>query len=137
MNNLWFLAQSEGVSTVAAERVQDSEETAITVAEPNGSPAGQVGRKPPPSQLNWIFLAVLFVALYFMLFRGPRRKQQQQRQMVQSLQKNDKVQTIGGLIGTIIDVKDDELTLKIDESNNTKIKILPSAVSRKLAEDTK
>ena len=137
MNNLWFLAQSEGVSTVAAERVQDYEETAVTVAEPNGSPAGQGGSRPPASPLNWMFLAVLFVALYFMLFRGPRRKQQQQRLMVQSLQKNDKVQTIGGLIGTIIDVKDDELTLKIDESNNTKIKILPSAVSRKLAEDDK
>jgi len=137
MNYLWFLAQAEGVSTVTAEPVQDAEETAVTVAEPNGLPAGQVVQKRPPSQLNWIFLAVLFVALYFMLFRGPRRKQQQQRQMVQSLQKNDKVQTIGGLIGTIIDVKDDELTLKIDESNNTKIKILPSAVSRKLAEDKK
>jgi len=55
--------------------------------------------------------------------------------MVQSLQKNDKVQTIGGIIGTIVDIKDNEITLKVDESNNTKIKILRSAISRNLSKD--
>ena len=49
--------------------------------------------------------------------------------MVKSLQKNDKIQTIGGVIGTVLDVRDDEITVKIDESNNTKIKITPGAVS--------
>jgi len=55
--------------------------------------------------------------------------------MVQSLEKNDKVRTIGGIIGTIVDVKDDEITLKIDESNNTKIKVAPSAIGRNLSKD--
>jgi len=55
--------------------------------------------------------------------------------MVQSLQKNDKVRTIGGIIGTIVDVRDDEITLKIDESNNTKIKIATSAVGKNLSKD--
>ena len=52
--------------------------------------------------------------------------------MVQSLRRNDKVRTIGGIIGTVIDVKDDEITLKVDESNNTKIRVTPGAISKTL-----
>lgn len=73
--------------------------------------------------------------MYFILFRGPRKKQQQQKQMMQALAKSDKIQTIGGIIGTVVDIKDDEITLKIDESNNTKMKILRSAISRNLSKD--
>ena len=57
--------------------------------------------------------------------------------MVQSLRKNDRVRTIGGIIGTVVDVKDDEVTLKIDESNNTKIKILSSAIGKNMSKEEK
>jgi preprotein translocase subunit YajC len=73
--------------------------------------------------------------MYFLLFRGPRKKQQQHKQMVQSLQKNDRVRTIGGIIGTVVDIKDDEITLKVDESNNTKIKVASSAIGKNLLKD--
>jgi preprotein translocase subunit YajC len=68
--------------------------------------------------------------MYFMMFRGPKKRQQQQQQMVKSLKKNDRVQTVGGILGTVLDVNDNEITIKIDESNNTKIKVLPSAINR-------
>ncbi len=55
--------------------------------------------------------------------------------MVQSLQKNDKIRTIGGIIGTVVDIKDDEITLKVDESNNIKIKIASSAIGKNLSKD--
>ncbi len=79
----------------------------------------------------------MMVLMYLMLFRGPQKQKQQHKQMVQSLQKNDKVQTIGGVIGTIVDIKDDEITLKIDESNNTKVKIVPSAIGKNLTKEKK
>jgi preprotein translocase subunit YajC len=78
---------------------------------------------------------MMFVLMYLILFRGPRKKQQQHKQMVQSLAKNDRIQTIGGIIGTVVDIKEDEITLKIDESNNTKIKILRSAIGRNMSKD--
>jgi len=57
--------------------------------------------------------------------------------MVASLKKNDRVRTIGGILGTIIDVRDDEIVLKIDEANNTKIRIIPSAVAQVLTDEKK
>ena len=55
--------------------------------------------------------------------------------MVQSLQKNDRVRTIGGIFGTVIDVRDDVITLKVDESNNTKIKVTTGAISSVLLDE--
>jgi len=66
---------------------------------------------------------------------GQKKREQQHKKMIQSLEKNDKVRTIGGIIGTVVDIKEDEITLKIDESNNTKIKILRSAIGRNMSKD--
>jgi preprotein translocase subunit YajC len=55
--------------------------------------------------------------------------------MVQALEKNDKVRTIGGIIGTVVDVKGDEVILKVDESNNTKIRVVSSAIGKNLSKD--
>lgn len=55
--------------------------------------------------------------------------------MVASLQRNDRVRTIGGILGTVVDVRDDEIVLKVDESNNTKIRISPNAIGARVSED--
>jgi len=137
MNNLWILAQTEGgeaPSGITSESVTSDEQTTTTTQSDsnNTSPV----KKPNPfggSQL--ILFALMFVLMYMILFRGPRKKQQQHKQMIQSLSKNDRIQTIGGIIGTVVDVRDDEITLKIDESNNTKIKIVRSAIGRNMSKD--
>jgi preprotein translocase subunit YajC len=85
--------------------------------------------------MQFLPFILLFLVMYMFLFRGPRKKQQQHKQMVQSLAKNDRIQTIGGIIGTVVDIKEDEITLKIDESNNTKIKILRSAIGKNMSKD--
>ena len=137
MNNIWILAQTDGSdasSGISSEPISSDEQTTtIAQSDPN-VPAGTQKRNPfGGTQL--IFLALMFVLMYMILFRGPRKKQQQHKQMVQSLAKNDRIQTIGGIIGTVVDIKEDEITLKIDESNNTKIKILRSAIGRNMSKD--
>ncbi|TFG49116.1 MAG: preprotein translocase subunit YajC [Candidatus Brocadiia bacterium] len=70
---------------------------------------------------------------YFILFRGPQKKQQQIKKMVQALQKNDRILTVGGIYGTIVEIKDNEITIKIDESNNTKMRISRNAIADNLS----
>jgi len=138
MNNIWILAQADIASeptTITAEPVNKQTEpvTVVPGSQPPPAPA------PPKKGFeygNLIFLALMFVVMYLLLFRGPRKKQQQHLRMVKSLQKNDKVQTIGGVIGIVVDVRDDEVTLKVDENNNTKIKVIPSAIGRNLTKET-
>jgi len=138
MNNIWILAQVDNQpepKTITAEPVNKQTEPVTVIP----------GAQPPPTQPppkkgfeygNLIFLALMFVVMYLLLFRGPRKKQQEHQRMVKALQKNDRVQTIGGIIGVVVDVKDDEITLKVDENNNTKIKVVPSAIGRNLSKET-
>ena len=118
-----------GAPEPVAEEGQTIQKTPADSNEPAARPRGLFGS----SQL--IFIALMFVVMYLLLFRGPRKKQQEHKRMVQSLQKNDRVRTIGGIIGTVVDIKDDEITLKVDESNNTKIKVASSAIGRNLSKD--
>ncbi len=140
MNNVWILAQaesSETPSTITSEPVTTEETTTTTTvaADPNTPGARPPRKSPLGSYGNLIFLGVMFLLMYMILFRGPRKKQQQHKQMVQTLAKNDKVRTIGGIIGTVVDIKGDEVTLKVDESNNTKIKVISSAIGRNVSKD--
>ncbi|MCE5339675.1 MAG: preprotein translocase subunit YajC [Planctomycetaceae bacterium] len=135
MNMYWILAESNtpAKDVVKADDINAQQQTATTTkttADANGVAAPV--KKPQPAYQTFIFLGLMVVLLYFMMFRGPKKRQQQQDQMVKALKKNDRVQTIGGILGTILDVSDTEVTLKIDESNNTKIKVVPSAISKVL-----
>jgi len=137
MSKVWILAQNEAPPSITAEPVagEDTSSTTTVASDPNTPGGNQVRKSPMGSYTYWMFLGLMFVMMYFILFRGPRKKQQQHKQMVQTLAKNDKVRTIGGIIGTVVDIKDDEITLKVDESNNTKIKVLPSAIGRNVTKE--
>lgn len=135
MEGLWILAQAESNApeVVKAEDIssqgQQTTQTLTKQTDPNSKVAVQNGPKPNP-YASYMLLALIFIMLYFVMFRGPKKKQQQQDQMVKALKKNDRVQTIGGILGTVLEVTDSEITLKVDESNNTKIKVVPSAINR-------
>jgi len=61
-------------------------------------------------------IAALVAIFYFMLIRPQRRQQEQHRQLLASLQKGDRVVTSGGIVGEVIHLKDDEITVKSGES---------------------
>jgi preprotein translocase subunit YajC len=140
MSNIWILAQApdpEAPQQITSERPTEEGEAITQVADSNDAGGTASRRTSPSSPINFILLGLMFVVMYLLLFRGPRKKQQQHKQMVQGLEKNDRVRTIGGIIGTVVDIKGDELTLKVDESTNTKIKVASSAIGRNLSKDNK
>jgi len=75
---------------------------------------------------NFFPIILIFVIFYFMLIRPQQKKQKEYEKMVSELKKNDEVVTNGGIHGTILNVKDDTLTLKIDD--NVKIEINKNAI---------
>jgi preprotein translocase subunit YajC len=70
---------------------------------------------------------LLFVVFYFLLIRPQQKKQKELQNMLMNLKKGDKVVTVGGVVGAIVDVKDDKLILKI--ADNVKIEVVRSYVS--------
>lgn len=74
-------------------------------------------------------MLIMFVVLFYVIMIRPQQKEQQERQQrLESLKKNDKVLTIGGIIGTIVDLSNDgkRVTLKVDDG--TRIKFTKSSI---------
>lgn len=85
----------------------------------------------------WMPLVLIVIVYYFLLIRPDKKKRSEAADMLGNLKKNDRVETIGGICGTIANVQKDSkyVTLKIDESSNAKLKILRSAILRVVTED--
>ncbi|MBU1006444.1 MAG: preprotein translocase subunit YajC [Candidatus Omnitrophica bacterium] len=86
---------------------------------------------PAATQPNAIasLMPIIFIfgIFYFLLIRPQKKKQKEHENMVSELKKNDEVVTNGGVHGTVMNVKDVTLVLKIDE--NVKIEINKSAIA--------
>ena len=69
----------------------------------------------------------IFAIFYFLLIRPQQKKQREHQKMVSELKKNDEVVTNGGIHGTVVNVKDTTLTLRIDE--NVKVEVNKNAIA--------
>jgi len=63
-----------------------------------------------------MLLPLLLIAVFYFLFIRPQQKKQKQRNiMLNALKKGDKVITIGGLHGTILEMTDDTVVLRVND----------------------
>lgn len=91
-------------------------------------PGGPPSQPGPASMLP--LLLMMGAVFYFILIRPQSKERKRRTSMLDAVKKNDRVITIGGILGTVLSVKDDEITLKVDESSNTKITFTKSAIQR-------
>ncbi len=68
-----------------------------------------------------IMIVLLFAVFYFVLIRPQQKQQQKRQQMLDSLQKGDRVVTIGGIHGVIKEIKEETLTLRVADNVNIKV----------------
>ena len=71
--------------------------------------------------INLVPLVLIFVVFYFLLIRPQKKQEKEHQKMLAVLKKNDEVVTSGGIHGTIINVKDKSVILRIDD--NVKIEV--------------
>jgi len=68
-----------------------------------------------------IFIALIFGAFYFLLIRPQRKRQKQHDELVQELQKGDKVLTAGGIYGVIESISDESVVMKIESGTTIRV----------------
>ena len=82
-----------------------------------------------PGPLAMLFpFVIMFGIFYLVVFRPQAKTQKQHAEMLKNLKKNDVVVTSGGLIGTVVNVKPDAITLRIDD--NVRVEVERSAITR-------
>jgi preprotein translocase subunit YajC len=88
--------------------------------------------------LQMIFpFVIIFVLFYFLLIRPQRREQSRRQEMLGAVKKNDRVVTVGGIYGVVTNVhrEGDEVTIKVDEATNTKLRVTLSSIGRVLGDE--
>jgi preprotein translocase subunit YajC len=87
------------------------------------APAGQGG--PGLTALILQFGAIIAI-FYFILIRPQRRQQEEHKQLLASLQRGDKIVTSSGIVGEVVFIKDDEVTIR---SGEAKLVIVRSGIA--------
>ena len=82
----------------------------------------------PQMLANFLPLFLIFGIFYFILIRPQQKQQKEFKKMLENLKKNDQVVTVGGIHGTIVNIKEKTLIIRVDE--NTRLEIDKSAVTR-------
>jgi preprotein translocase subunit YajC len=104
-----------------------------TGAVPGGPGGGTSGGDPFGGYLFPMLLLFLVMMILFTVL-GQRRDKKKRQAMLGSVKKHDKVQTVGGVIGSIVEVKADTVVVKVDESTNTRITFARSSIQHVLGD---
>lgn len=109
----------------------------LATAAPTTPPAGGGGAEgtgtPPPgwfeTLVSFVPLIAIVIFFYLLMIAPQRRKQKETQRMIESVEKGARVTTIGGMHGTVVNVTDTDIVLKVDETSNTKIRFQKSAIA--------
>ncbi len=132
-----ILAQTETTPPGAGEEILPAvvgETSAADGSIPTNT--GGAGGKSPGGLFGGsgflVVLVLMFVVMIVFSFMGQRRDRKKREAMIGAVKKHDKVQTVGGVIGSVVEVKSDTIVLKVDESANTRITFARSSIQQVL-----
>ncbi len=98
----------------------------LNVLAQAAAPAGGGGAAGFLGNPMFMILA-MFGIMYFLVIRPQSKKQKELQKMLSELKKGDEVVTSGGIIGKISGMKDNELTLQIQEG--VRVRVMRSSVT--------
>ncbi len=81
-------------------------------------------------------LALVFVVMWIFLLGGNRKERKKHEQMLADLSKGDRVQTAGGILGSVVEVRGDEVVVKVDENANTRLRFARSAIKGVVSDES-
>jgi preprotein translocase subunit YajC len=109
------------------------------LAQTTGPTSTAPAVNPPPAGfqqlMQWAPLILIGLVMYVVVFRGKQSEQKKRQDMLGQLKRGDEIQTIGGVIGKVVEVRDDRVQVKVDESNNTKVWYTRNAIHRVVEAD--
>ncbi len=121
---------AETVTVEATEKVEGEKAPAAegeNAEEAKDGEGGQADEKKGPFDNKFLFIMLGMIVLMFIFSSRSKKKQQKKRQeLLNAVTKGSKIVTIGGIVGTVVEARDDEIIVKIDD--NTRMKFARWAI---------
>ena len=122
-----FFVLAQGAPAPAAAPAPAQTTTATSAAPAAGAPAAQ----PQPQGglsgfMGMLPMILIIAAMFYLMWRGQAKERKKREAMLTSIKSGDKVITIGGIHGTVVEVKNDGFVIKI--ADNVKIEVTKNAV---------
>jgi preprotein translocase subunit YajC len=103
------------------------------------APGTSTPKQQPPDAFmmfkNMGPIILMVVIFFFLMNRSSKKKDKGKADMLANLKKGDEVQTIGGILGKVMDAREDRVLVKVDENSNTKIWFSRTAIHRVVGAD--
>ncbi|MEI7745951.1 MAG: preprotein translocase subunit YajC [Actinomycetota bacterium] len=77
-------------------------------------------------------LILIFAAGYFLIIRPNKQRQAKQRETTTSLEVGDKIATIGGIVGIVVELDDEHVTIQSDGGQGSRLTVLRQGIGRKI-----
>ena len=108
-----------------------------TILAQTTAPSTGPAPKEGPAFLQSQFIPILLglAVLWIFMLRSKNGDEKKRKNMLSQLKKGDEIQTIGGIIGKVVEAREDRVLVKVDETANTKIWFSRNAIHRVLEEE--
>ena len=132
MTTSLLLGSLQDAPPLAGEPVAPSTTATTTAAGTVPAGTGPTAARPArpaqdPFGMIWMLIPFL-VIMVLVSVMGSRRDKKKRNALMSSIKKHDEVQTTGGIIGSVVELKDDTVVLKIDENSNVRMTFAKSAI---------
>ena len=137
MTTSLLLGSLQDAPPLAGEPVAPSTTATTTAAGTVPAGTGPTAARPArpaqdPFGMIWMLIPFL-VIMVLVSVMGSRRDKKKRNALMSSIKKHDEVQTTGGIIGSVVELKDDTVVLKIDENSNVRMTFAKSAIVQVLS----
>ena len=121
MTEFFVLAQGAPAPAAAPSPTQT---TNTTAPAPGGTPAPEQGALG--GLMGMLPMILIIAAMFYLMWRGQAKERKKREAMLSSIKAGDRIVTIGGMYGTVVEVKNEGFIIKI--ADNVKIEVTKSAV---------
>jgi len=89
-----------------------------------------------PRYMLYVILGIGVIFVFTSSGRATRQQEKKHKEMLSNLKRGDRVQTIGGILGSVVETRENEVVIKVDEGSNTKIRVVRDAIKKVSAEES-
>ena len=92
-----------------------------TTTGTTGAPGGAAGAGAAPAGPNFMVLLIPAIGFLLLMSIMGGRKEKKRRKQLEMISKHDRIRTRGGIIGSVVEAKGEQIVIKVDEGKDTRI----------------